>query len=179
MTEVRLALATTVLALAVSAGPAAAVAGTATTNPTRAQIRSAIRRAERSRSLWATINICNTRRYPNTVGVRGQMPALGFASWMTMLIRVDYYSKTKKRFLPVPDATMRVRLGRISSGLEQDGATFGPFKPHAGRLEATVQFVWRRAGRLLGQTTRRTTSGHRDADFGSPPRYSAMQCRIG
>lgn len=178
MTEVRAALATTVLVLGVAVAPPAALARAPAGNPTPRQVRTALRRAERSNSLWATVNICDTRRYPHTLGVRGQMPSLGFASWMTMLIHVDYYSKTKQRFVPVTGAAMRLRLGRLSSGLQQDGATFGPFKRHAGLLDATVQFVWRRSGQLLGEVTRPTTAGHPDADFGSPPRYSAMQCRI-
>ena len=45
--------------------------------------------------------------------------------------------------------------------------------------------IWRLTGRpsfvaitLIGQTVRRTTAGHHDADHGSPPHYSAAQCRI-
>ena len=177
MKEVRVALATTVLVLGVFAASPAALARRTVKNPTPAQIQTAVRRAEHSKSLWATVNICDTRRYPKTFGVRGQMPALGFASWLTMVVRVDYYSTTKKRFLPA-GATMRVRLGRLSFGLQQDGATFGPFKRHAGLLDASIQFLWKRSGKLLGQATRGTTAGHPDADFGSPPHFSASQCRI-
>jgi hypothetical protein len=175
--EVRVALATTVLVLGVGAASPAALARAAARNPTPTQIRNAVSRAEHSKSLWATVNICDTRRDPKTFGVRGQMPALGFASWLTMVVRVDYYSTTKKRFLPT-GAAIRVRLGRLSFGLQQDGATFGRFKPHAGLLDASIQFLWERSGKLLGQATRGTTAGHPDADFGSPPHFSASQCRI-
>jgi len=178
VTQVRVALAITVLALGLSAVPAAAVGRAPAKNPTQAQIRSAVRRAERSTSLWVTINICDTRRYPNTLGIRGQMPSLGFPAWLSMKIQLNYFSATRKRFVGIPRLRpMTVRLGRSSSGLQQDGAAF-TFKPHTGLLDATVQFFWKRAGRLLGQTTLSTTGGHRDADFGSPPRFSAMQCRI-
>jgi hypothetical protein len=176
--EVRVALAITVLVLAITAGTSPAISRGRARNPTPAQIRSAVRAAERAPSLWATVNICATRRYPNTIGIRGQMPTLGFAAWLTMFVRINYYSVAEKRFLPVRGATKRVRLGRLSSGLQQDGATFGPFQPHAGLLDATVRFVWRRSGRLLGETTRGTSAGHHSADFGSPPRFSATQCRI-
>jgi hypothetical protein len=163
---------------AVSAVPAAAIARATAKNPTQAQIRSAVRRAERSTSLWATVNICDTKRYPNTIGVRGQMPSLGFPAWLSMNVQLYYFSPTEKRFLAVPKGgTKTVRLGRSSSGLEQDGATFA-FAPPVGPLDATIQFVWQRAGKLLGETTLHTTAGHRDADFGSPAHYSAKQCRI-
>ena len=170
-------LAITVLAIGVVAAAPIAFAASAQGNPTAAQIQEAVRSAERSKTLWATINICNTRRFPLYIGVRGQMPALGFPAWMTMFIRIYNYSETKRRFVPSPKATMRVRLGRNSSGLQQDGATF-QFAPHTGLFEATIGFVWRRSGKVLADVTRRTTGGHRDADFGSPPRYSANQCRI-
>ncbi|MGI8507229.1 MAG: hypothetical protein ACR2MK_10610 [Solirubrobacteraceae bacterium] len=156
----------------------AAVAHAAATNPTRAQIQRAVRRAEGSRSLWATVNICDTRRYPNTLGVRGQMPSLGFPAWLSMNIQLNSFSAKRGRFVRISGGgTTTIRLGRSSLGLQQDGATFA-FKRHAGLFDATIQFVWRRSGRLLGQTTRRTTGGHRNADFGSPPRYSAGECRI-
>jgi hypothetical protein len=163
-------------AVATASGPAAAGA----TAPTKAQIKTAVRQAERSKTLWATVNICDTRRYPNTIGVRGQMPALGFSSSMTLDIQVNYYSKAKKRFLPSPspDATKAIRLGSSSDLIQQAGWTFGGWPPHTGLLNATIKFVWKRSGQVLGQTTRRTTAGHHDADFGSPPRYSAKQCRI-
>ena len=44
--------------------------------------RAAVRRAERSRELWATINICSANAKPGggELGVRGQMPSLGFSA---------------------------------------------------------------------------------------------------
>ncbi len=175
LTCVRLALLTTVLVMTLSI--AAAPVAQAAANPTPAQISKAIGAAKRSKALWATINICDSARYPNTLGVRGQMPALGFASWMSMQIQVNYYSGQKKQFIPDPGSLKVIRLGRSSSGLQQGGA-FYAFRPHAGLLTATVQFIWRRSGEPLGSTTLRTTGGHRGADFGSPPHFTAAQCRI-
>jgi hypothetical protein len=175
---VRVALVRTVLALGLLVPVGAGVAAAASRNPTPNQIRKAIARAERSHSLWATINLCDTRRYPNTVGVRGQMPGLGFPSWMSMQIHVNYWSKQKHRFLPSPGSRRLVRLGRSSTLLQQGGA-LEQFQPHKGYLfNATIQFIWRRSGKLLGQTTRRTTAGHHGADFGDPKHFSAKQCKI-
>ena len=53
-----------------------------------------------------------------------------------------------------------------------------PFSAHTGLLNASFTFIWTRGGKIIGQTVRRTTAGHRDADHGSPPHYSAAQCRI-
>jgi hypothetical protein len=154
--------------------PSAASAGS---NPTPGQIQSAVRKAERSRSLWATINICNSRRYPYVLGVRGQMPTLGFASWLTMVVTAKYYSTSKKRFESTGVKT--VRLGRLSHGLQQDGATFTFAKQTSTfTFEADIKFIWRRSGQLLGATTRRTSAGHRSEDYGSPPHYTAARCQM-
>jgi hypothetical protein len=172
----RAALATTVLT-AVVLVTFWAVTASAAVGPRR--IAAAVAKAERSSSLWATVNICSSRQNPNSIGIRGQMPTLGFAASLSMLIQVEYWSTTSKRFVPIQSATAAttLALGRQSTGLQQDGAIF-PFKAHTGLLNATVTFTWRRAGRVLGPTTRRTTRGHPDADYGSPPHFSAAQCTI-
>jgi hypothetical protein len=174
----RLARIATVLALAIATTTFAANAGAAaTSNPTAAQIKKAIARAERSKLLWATVNICNSKRYPDTIGIRGQMPSLGFAAWLSMNIQLNYYSPADKQFIPLPSGgTHTTRLGRSSVKLQQGGATWNFNKPVL--LDASVQFVWRRAGKLLGETTQTTTAGHRTEQFGSPTHYSAKQCQI-
>ena len=146
-------------------------------NPTSGQIAKAIKNAEASKSLWATVNLCNTKHHRYTIGIRGQMPALGFAAWLSMRIQLNYYSASKRKFLPLTDASKLVRLGRIGHGLQQAGQVW-TYGPHAGLFNARIQFVWRRSGKLLGQTSRRTTAGHPGAAFGDPAHYSAKQCLI-
>jgi hypothetical protein len=174
----RAALVTTVLAGAVlvpAAPPAAAAVGAVGS----ARIARAVHNAERSGSLWATVNICDSRAYRNDLGVRGQMPSLGFSARLYMVVQVNYWSQAKHRFVPIQSnlATTQLSLGSSDTGLQQDGAIF-PFSPHTGRLNATVTFMWTRGGKVIGQTVRRTTAGHTDADHGSPAHYSAAQCRI-
>lgn len=171
----RAALLTTVLAvvLFVASVPASA----STVGPAR--IARAVRTAERSKSLWATVNICSSRKYPHALGVRGEMPTLGFSSTMSMVIQVDYWSTTSHSFVPINNnlAVTRLSLGSAVTGIEQGGAVF-PFKAHTGLLNAKITFSWARGGQVIGQTVRRTTAGHHDADHGSPPHYSAAQCLI-
>ena len=104
----RAALVTTVLAAAVlvAAGPASAGVGPG-------QIARAVRTAEQSHSLWATVNICNARKYRHDLGVRGQMPTLGFSSSLFMVVQVNYWSQGQHRFLPIQSnlATTRLSLG--------------------------------------------------------------------
>jgi hypothetical protein len=175
--EMRAALLTIILAATSAFGLTASTSLAATKNPTAAQIKHAVQTAERSKSLWATVNICDTKRFRNTLGVRGQMPALGFSASLFINLQVNFFDKTKKRFTPVPKATMRIPLGKVSNGLQQGGATF-TFKKHTGLLNARITFEWVRGGKVIASTRRRTTGGHKGADFGNPPHFSAAQCRI-
>lgn len=164
---------------AVAAGPALGAGSLPAGQPSPARIRTALKKAERSSDLWATINICNVAdKGSRDLGIRGQMPTLGFAAWLSMKIELYYFSTSQNRFVPVPTrGTKLVRLGRLSTGLQQSGALF-QFAPHQPVFRASVTFVWRRSGRLLGETTRTTTAGHPSADFGRPPHYSAATCKI-
>jgi hypothetical protein len=145
--------------------------------PTRGRIHAAVLRAERSRDLWATVNICNTKHYPNVIGIRGQMPSLGFLAMLDLDVAVDYRPAADKSFRPVPGVKHTVALGRVQTGLRQGGWQFR-FKPHAGSLRGSVTFRWRLGGKVLGRVTRTTEQGHHDADFGDPPRYSRAKCVI-
>ena len=173
----RVALATTVLALTVATTPVAAAAGAPNPNPNRAQIRTAIQRAESSTSLWATVNVCNSKAQPHTLGIRGQMPTLSFPAWLSMNITLNYYSANDKAFTPVTtNGTHLVHLGRLSTGLQQGGWSWTI--DQGALLNADVQFIWRRGGVLLGEKTVTTTAGHPAADFGSPAHYSAKDCHL-
>lgn len=148
--------------------------------PTKRQIARAIGSATRSKSLWATVNICNSRRHPHMIGIRGQMPTLGFSATLSMRIQLNYWSTTAKAFAPItsPNAVATRPLGSVSTGLQQDGAEFRFSKQATGMFDATVVFTWTRGGKVIGRATRNTTANHHDADFGSPPHYSAARCLI-
>lgn len=157
--------------------PAPALAG----GPSAKQIQQAATRAERSGSLWATINICssNGAGKGGELGVRGQMPSLGFSSTLRMTVQLGYWSQKHERFMAIPgtSAVANLSLGSSSRGLQQDGVVFG-FKNSAGLLHASVDFTWTRGGRVIADAGRITTAGHRDADYSRPPHYSAGTCRL-
>lgn len=155
----------------------AGLAQAASPNPTRAQIAKAIQTAQSSKSLWATVNFCNTKQHRYAIGIRGQMPTLGFPAWLSMQVQLNLYSTKKHRFVPLKGVNELVRLGRVSKGLQQGGQEW-TYGAHAGLFDAKITFIWRRSGKLLGQTSRRTTAGHTTAAFGDPPHFSAKQCRI-
>jgi hypothetical protein len=186
--EQRVRLIGIVLAIAATLGCWSAVAQARRSHahggPTAAQIHRALTKARRSTLLWATINVCQVKgshaAKGASIGIRGQMPTLGFFSTLSMTIQLNRWSSKNKSFAPLPYKTARTTVspGRFATNLHQDGAVF-PFGGPAGLLNATVTFSWSRDGKLLGTATRRTTTGHHDAAGGKPPRYSAAQCKLG
>ncbi len=143
--------------------------------PTPGQMQAAVRRAERSSDLWATVNVCNTKRYPNTIGIRGQMPALGFTAQLRMRFGVEYW--TGKSFTPIRGLEKSIALNPAATGLQQGGVMFS-FRPHAGSLRGSVSFEWRYGRRLIGRAKRLTRLHHRAADYGDPKGFSSGKCVI-
>ena len=159
----------------------ATTAGTTTTTasnkpPTPAQIRAAVAKAERSKQLWSTVNICNTKHHPDTIGIRGQMPSLSFPTSLFMQVQVDYWNYSAKKFEPDPGVQQWVSLGDPANEIVQGGALF-KFKPPA-ELAGTVTFQWKLHGKVIGTKQRATGAGHKDAKFGDPPGYSSNACSI-
>lgn len=154
-----------------------ALASSAGHGPTAAQVQAAVRRAERSRDLWATVNICRRRGTEDVIGIRGQMPSLGFTTQMSITVRVEFWSHDSARFLPVPRLATPVALGTATHTVVQGGASFR-FQPPAGLLRGAVTFVWKRGRKVLARTTRKTTHGHRHVDYADPPGYSAGTCTL-
>ena len=78
------------------------------------------------------------------------MPALGFPAWLSMDVQINYYSASREPVRPRPRGGHKlIRLGRSSSGLQQGGATIRVQAAHR-LLNATIDFIWRRSGKLLG-----------------------------
>jgi hypothetical protein len=148
--------------------------------PTQAQINKALRAAESSSFLWATVNVCVPNPHQGgLIGVRGEMPALGFAATLSMTIQLNQRSNKTGTYSAVPGstATRTVTVGTYANHVHQDGAEF-PFTSDTSRLDATVTFTWSRGSTQLGQVTQTTTGGHPQADFGQPPNHSSATCKF-
>ncbi len=137
-------------------------------HPTRAQIRAAVKRAKRSRALWATVNICNTRHHPHALGIRGQMPALGF--------RARLFDADRRRLLGRPRSgsspTRRAEQGRGSGRHQQrsaPGRLWFSFAPPAV-LSGKVTFEWTVGRRVVGRATRAHRPRHQGRRLRRSPR---------
>jgi hypothetical protein len=167
--------------LAATAGlaPAAIAAGAVAPAPTGIQIARAVRDATHSRLLWATVNVCARHRRGGLMGVRGELPALGFDSTLSMTVRLRQYDTSVSRFVWVRGATAQrtVTLGTVRTGVHQGGVEF-PYASDTGELDAIVTFTWTRGGRRLAQVTRMTTGGHPTAAYAQPNGFSSAGCRL-
>ena len=57
--------------------------------------------------LWATVNICDTERYPNMLGVRASMPGNGTRQTMWMRFRATYFDRATETWRDVSRAAAR------------------------------------------------------------------------
>jgi len=137
----------------------------------------------RSRELWATIDVCNTAKQPDTIGIRGSMPGDGHAhDEMYMSFHLQYLNAVNQWVeLPGAGGSGYSLVGSAASA-RQAGSSF-TLKPRAGKppftLRGVVGFRWMRANTIMQRASRPTSSGH-DAVVGAEPKgYSAATCSAG
>ncbi len=171
---------------------AAALAGTAGGTPQpEAEVAAAKdRKPQRtdlgaSEDLWATINVCDTPRHPNTIGIRGSMPGLGHKpSRMQMRFQVQYRSRADNRWRDV-DANADSgwqKVGRTVRQVVESGQNFTFMPPADGgfhELRGSVRFRWMRGGRTVAYQRRFSEAGHKSTAGADPRHYSAAACEIG
>ena len=175
------------LALAVSAvcaallSPGGSLAATAGSPASRRAPNT--RALLHSRELWATIDVCDTPKQPNTIGVRGSMPGDGRArDQMSMSFHLQYLNAVNQWVeLPGAGGSGYSLVGSAASA-RQAGSSF-TLKPRAGKppftLRGVVGFRWMRANTIMQRASRPTSSGH-DAVVGAEPKgYSAATCSAG
>jgi len=121
--------------------------------------------------LWATVNACDSPRFPNRVGVRASMPGNGSSGRMLARFRLQYFSEGRG-WLPVAGGrSPRVVLGSARRD-RQGGYTFSVTPPAAGgffHLRGVADLVWQRKSfrakrvriRRRGRTVVRRVRGFR------------------
>lgn len=148
-----------------------------------AAVAGAGRTVEDSRRLWATVNVCDTERWPDTIGVRGSMPGSSDGrETMWMRFRVQFRSVADDRWHDVPRGgdSGFVYVGPARFAARQAGRSFR-ISPKSGErvlLRGKVTFEWRRGGEVVRRATRLTRRGHRSSAGADPPSYTAASCTI-
>ncbi len=139
---------------------------------------------QKSRHLWATVNVCDTERNPNTIGIRASMPGSGRrGETMWMRFRVQYFSFSEQmwhNFTVAGVDSGYIRVGRHARyRVRQSGYLF-PFSPAVGeryRLRGAVEFQWRKRGKVRRNAREITTAG-RPVTVDDPKGYSEATCEI-
>lgn len=136
---------------------------------------------ERSRALWATVDVCNPHDQPNFVGVRGSMPGDGDGGdAMYMRFRIQYQETSSHKWVNVAKGADSgfVKVGSAALA-RQDGQSF---RFVTGRqtftLRGYVTFQWRRGHSVLGTVNKVTEAGHTSLVGADPKNYSAASCKL-
>ena len=144
--------------------------------PAAAQAR---RNPVNSPLLWATINVCDSPRHPDTIGVRGSMPGTGSRGQrMYMRIRLEYFDGDAQtwRLVGRDGDSHRFYVGASTHRVRQGGMSFA-FAPPV-LLRGRVTFEWRRGRRIIYSAEKLTEAGHTEVAQGDPPGFSAGECEL-
>ncbi|MCW2990919.1 MAG: hypothetical protein JWM73_1513 [Solirubrobacterales bacterium] len=136
-----------------------------------------------SRHLWATVNVCDTLKHPDTIGVRASMPGSPHPSeQMYMRFRVQYFRAADQLWHNITKGgdSGYLGVGPAKYKARQAGRLF-VFAPPAGgsfQLRGKVYFQWRRKGKVVRSAAELTTAGHRSTAGSDPPGYSSDTCVV-
>ena len=164
------------LLLGIVAGP---VAGAGAQSEPRDPSRKTV---EDSELLWATVNICDTAKHPDTIGIRGSMPgSRDGREKMYMRFQVQYFTPADDRWHHIAQRwRLRLRPRRARKLRRTSVRPHLPLRAPAGSvlLRGVVTFEWRREGEVVRRARKRTTAGHRSTAGADPASYSASNCTI-
>lgn len=136
-----------------------------------------------SRELWATVNVCNPKGQPNTIGIRGSMPGDGHATdAIYMRFRVQYLDAATNKWLDLAQGADSGFLKVGSAALTRQSGRSFQFAPAAGKpaftLRGYVIFQLRKGATVLETATRPTTAGHTSLAGADPRGFSAATCTL-
>jgi hypothetical protein len=165
-----LAAAGAVALISAGAPSAAAVAAHPSTDPLL-----------RSRELWATIDVCNPPKQPDTVGIRGSMPGTGRNGDRMYMSFALQYLNAANQWTALPSSTSSFVAVGGGGSVRQGGWSF-TLKPASGhgsfKLRGLVAFKWMRGRHVIAHGSVPTTAGHKALVGAEPSGYSAATCSI-
>jgi hypothetical protein len=141
--------------------------------------------------LWATVNVCDTKNAPDTLGVRARMPGNGTHQRMWMRFRVQYLSTQTSKWAYVTQGGLSpwIEAGSAKFAFKETGYEFSFDPPAEGAtftLRGVVEYQWRakhhdKNGKIVTTVAQRkrkfTEAGHRTKDA-DPAAFSAKTCEI-
>ena len=129
---------------------------------------------------WATVNVCDTAKQPDAIGIRASMPGAPKGARLSMRFRVQYRD-SEGEWVDVEDADSGWRTVAVARGAAvESGWSFEFARPaRTVVLRGVVRFRWRRGDTLPRHDEVATESGHRSSAGADPAGYSAATCVLG
>ena len=139
--------------------------------------------ARKVKDLWATVNVCDTPKSPNKMGVRARMPGDGTRNRMYMRFTAQYRTGGRWKVVGGRGRSKWLLAGTARRRWQEVGYTFGIDAPKPGTsyvLRGLVQYQWRdkTTHKVVRRTHRFTARGHPTGSDGQPRNYSAGRCRV-
>jgi hypothetical protein len=138
--------------------------------------------AKPPKDLWATVNVCDTAKSPDQMGVRARMPGDGTRRRMFMRFSAQYRSGKKWKPVSGRGRSHWLLAGSALFRNQELGYTFSFDAPKAGTsylMRGLVQFEWRapKSPTVVRRTHRYTENGH-PTKPAEPKGYSRATCKI-
>ena len=137
--------------------------------------------AQARTNLWATVNVCDTAKHPDDVGIRASMPGHPRGATRLMRFRIQYRAGDRWRYVTGADSDSGWRtLSRSRGRPVEAGWSFGFPPPDAPvTFRGVVRYRWVKHGRVVARAVKITEAGHRSTTGSDPEGYSAATCSIG
>ena len=127
------------------------------------------------RPFWATVNICDTKNSPNSLGIRTSVPGNGTRQRIFARYTAQWWSEADQQWLTVAGSgvTSWVLVGDADMATRQAGWTFTFVQPEPGTtyvMRGVVELEWRvtaaaakrvRRNRVARKRHRTRSSAHR------------------
>jgi hypothetical protein len=138
--------------------------------------------AKPRKDLWATVNVCDTARSPDMMGVRARMPGDGTRRRMFMRFTAQYRTGGKWKAVSGRGQSGWLHAGSALFRNQELGYTFSFDPPAAGSsylMRGLVRFQWRapKSPTVVKRAQRLTRGGH-PTKPAQPAGFSAATCRI-
>jgi hypothetical protein len=170
---------------AIGALLALAVAAVVTTAALGGSKDATLYAASAPKNLWSTINICDTTKHPDQLGIRARMPALDQPVKMKMRFFIQYMKNGAWVGVPSEDGGTTMSewfvVGTGEHKWEEVGDTFKLSRLTPGdtfQMRGLVKFQWRRHGKIIKSAHAYTSADHSRGKYGDPKGYSAATCTV-
>jgi hypothetical protein len=129
---------------------------------------------------WATVNVCDTAKQPDTIGIRASMSGVPKGVRLSMRFRVQYKA-ADGTWADVEDADSGWRVLGTARGVPAESGWSFSFTrpPNPVTLRGVVRYRWRKGDSLPRTSEVVTEGGHRSSAGADPAGYSAANCELG